>query len=156
MTAPASTENLKFATLPNAPVATIMSLKSEALWLDLGWAKTTEDNNLGDAATAALKWIDVTNATLSGAAAEILAQSEALWDTKDWVASNPSVPATGATAGTPGTFTPAGATHPANLAAMTGLTASPATAWTTGQSVKPADNSDAHWTGTAWAAGLAP
>src|SRR5215471_8172690 len=61
--------------------------------------------------------------------------------------------ATGATAGTPGTFTPAGAQAPANLAAMTGLTASPATAWTTGQYVVLGDATSAHWTGTAWAAG---
>jgi hypothetical protein len=64
-------------------------------------------------------------------------------------------PATGATAGTPGTFTPAGSTIPADLAAMTSLTATPATAWTTGQSVVLGDTSHASWTGTAWAAGPA-
>lgn len=64
--------------------------------------------------------------------------------------------ATGATAGKPGTFTPAGSAPRANLAAMSGITASPATAWTTGQYVVLGDNSHAHWTSTAWAAGDAP
>lgn len=66
-----------------------------------------------------------------------------------------SVLATGATAGTPGSFTPSGATPPANLAALTGITASPSSAWTTGQYIVLGDGSHAHWTGTAWAAGNA-
>jgi hypothetical protein len=66
------------------------------------------------------------------------------------------VPATGATAGTPGNFTPAGCFTPANLAAMAGLNAVPALAWSTGQYVQPADGSDAHWSGTAWVVGTAP
>lgn len=62
--------------------------------------------------------------------------------------------ATGATATTtPGTFTPAGASKPANLAAMTGLTASPATTWTTGQHVVLGDGTKAYWNGTAWVSG---
>ena len=64
--------------------------------------------------------------------------------------------ATGSSAGTPGSFTPGGSTAPANLAAMSTVTASPTTAWTTGQYVVLGDNSHAHWTGTAWAAGDAP
>jgi hypothetical protein len=66
------------------------------------------------------------------------------------------IPATGATAGTPGTFTPTGASAPENLAAMSGITASPATVWTTGQSVVLGDASHAHWNGTAWVAGVKP
>jgi hypothetical protein len=65
--------------------------------------------------------------------------------------------ATGATAGTPGTFTPGGATTPANLAALQGATppvvASPATAWTTGQHVVLGDAAHAFWNSTAWTAG---
>jgi hypothetical protein len=66
--------------------------------------------------------------------------------------------ATGATAGTPGTFTPGGSTPPANVAGMTGLTASPTTAWTTGQYVQTGTAGGAghaYWNGTAWAAGQA-
>ncbi|MFD7738057.1 hypothetical protein [Kitasatospora sp. NPDC059800] len=65
-------------------------------------------------------------------------------------------PATGATAGTPGSFTPTGAVTPANLAAMTSLAASPTTAWTAGKHVLLGDASKAHWSGTAWVAGQAP
>jgi hypothetical protein len=83
----------------------------------------------------------------------------AIMPTESYSADLPgSVAATGATtiAGTPGHFTPAGATAPANLAAMTGLTASPATAWTTGQHVVLGDGSHAYWNASAWTAGDAP
>lgn len=65
--------------------------------------------------------------------------------------------ATGATAGTPGAFTPPGSIAPANLAELTAgnITANPATAWTTGQRVTLLDGSTAHWSGTAWVAGNA-
>ena len=67
--------------------------------------------------------------------------------------------ATGATAGTPGAFTPSGAVVPANLAALQGaspaVVASPTTAWTTGESVNLGTGS-AHWDGSAYVAGLAP
>jgi len=63
--------------------------------------------------------------------------------------------ATGATAGIPGAFTPAGAARPATLAALQAgsVTASPATAWTAGQYVRLDDETQANWTGSAWAAG---
>ena len=64
--------------------------------------------------------------------------------------------ATGATAGLPGTFTPAGATPPANIAAMVGIVASPATNWTIGQHVEMGNGSDCNWNGTAWVAGIHP
>jgi len=70
----------------------------------------------------------------------------------DWTTPG-AVAATGATAGTPGTFTPAGSVRPANLAGMTGITATPATAWTIGQHVVLADTSHAHWNATAWVVG---
>jgi len=68
----------------------------------------------------------------------------------------PPVTATGATAGTPGAFTPAGATTPSNLAGMSGVTASPTTAWTTGQYVQTGDAVHCFWNGTAWMTGNAP
>jgi hypothetical protein len=75
----------------------------------------------------------------------------------------PPVPATGATAGTPGTWTPAGSTPPASVADLqagvpNAVTASPATAWTTGQYVQtatPLAAGRAFWNGTAWVAGTA-
>lgn len=69
-------------------------------------------------------------------------------------AAGPAAP-TGATAGTPGTFTPAGSSEPYSLADLAGVTASPATAWTTGQYIQLGDGTDAYWNGTAWVAGIA-
>lgn len=72
------------------------------------------------------------------------------------IENDPAVPATGATSGIPGSFTPAGSSIPANFAAMATIVASPATAWTTGQYVPLGDGSKAYWTGTAWAPGAKP
>ena len=75
----------------------------------------------------------------------------------DWVRTWPTViAATGAVAGTPGTFTPVGAQPPANITAMGAVTATPSSAWTTGQSVVLSDASHVHWSGTAWVAGTTP
>ena len=73
----------------------------------------------------------------------------------------PTIPATGATAGIPGGWTPAGSTPPATVADLISgtpnvVTASPATAWTTGQYVQTQTAGvagRAHWGGTAWVAG---
>jgi hypothetical protein len=79
----------------------------------------------------------------------------------DWNMTGPyatdfgAVTATGATTGAPGYYTPSGASVPANLAALTGITASPATAWATGQYVITADLLAAHWSSSAWVAGKA-
>jgi hypothetical protein len=70
-----------------------------------------------------------------------------------------AIPATGATAGTPGTWTPSGSTPPVSPAAMTGITASPATAWTSGQYVQTqlaGAPGETCWTGSAWVGGRAP
>lgn len=69
-----------------------------------------------------------------------------------------AVASTGATAGTPGTWTPSGSTPPATSTAATtaGVTASPATAWTSGQYVQGSTagtGGEMNWTGSAWAAG---
>jgi len=64
---------------------------------------------------------------------------------------------TGATAGTPGAFTPAGAAIPGSLADLQSLGAlGETTAWTEGQNVVLGDGSLAHWDGTAWDVGAAP
>lgn len=70
------------------------------------------------------------------------------------------VQATGATAGTPGTWTPSGSAIPANAAGATSaaIVASPTTAWTTGQYVQGSTagtGGQMHWSGTAWVAGKA-
>jgi len=65
--------------------------------------------------------------------------------------------ATGATAGTPGEFTPTGNRIPADLAELQGsaIAASPSTAWTAGQYVVLGDASQAHWDGDSWESGAA-
>lgn len=71
----------------------------------------------------------------------------------------PVIPATGATAGIPGTFTPAGSTPPADVSGMAGLVASPLTAWTSGQYVQTGTAGAAgrsSWSGTDWVGGAAP
>jgi hypothetical protein len=71
---------------------------------------------------------------------------------------NTKPPSTGATAGAPGTWTPPGSQPPANAADLGGVTASPATAWTTGQYVQtgtPGAAGQVHWSGTAWVVGVA-
>jgi len=72
------------------------------------------------------------------------------------IITNGLVKATGAAAGSPGTFTPATGYAPLNLAGLTGVTAAPATAWTTGQRVVLNDGTNAYWNGTTWTAGIAP
>jgi hypothetical protein len=84
--------------------------------------------------------------------------SEAYWDGNSWeLGRKPAsvIAATGAVAGIPGHYTPTGAANPANLAGLSSVTASPTSAWTTGQFVNLADASRAHWTGSAWAANAA-
>jgi hypothetical protein len=72
----------------------------------------------------------------------------------------PAVPATGATAGTPGGWTPTGSAPPATFAALQAgsVVASPATAWGTGEYVQTGTSGtagEAHWDGSAWVAGKA-
>src|SRR4029453_13928212 len=80
---------------------------------------TPLSGDVGDASSIDLEW------------------SIAGWTTLPTTNETPAPPATGATAGTPGTWTPAGSTPPADAAALIAGTpntvvASPATAWTTG------------------------
>lgn len=67
----------------------------------------------------------------------------------------PPIPPTGATAGSPGAWTPTGAEPPATLAEANGLGYSGA-AWTAGQYVELADGSDVYWNGATFVAGRAP
>ncbi|MET0464727.1 MAG: hypothetical protein ABW007_16315 [Chitinophagaceae bacterium] len=68
--------------------------------------------------------------------------------------------ATGATAGIPGTWTPGGSTPPSDVASLiaSSITATPNTAWTTGQFVQTGTAGapgQGYWNGTAWVAGTA-
>lgn len=69
----------------------------------------------------------------------------------------PYVAPTGATPGSPGSFTPSDATVPYDLDDLQSLGAlGQSTAWTINQHVVLGDGSYAHWNGTAWASGKAP
>lgn len=71
----------------------------------------------------------------------------------------PVVNATGAIAGAPGSWVPAGSVPPANVAGAAGLTAAPSTPWTVGQYVQTGTAGAAgetYWNGTAYVAGRAP
>jgi hypothetical protein len=90
--------------------------------------------------------------------------SDLTWDivgtpTLDFDGGAGPIAATGATAGTPGSFTPSGAVVPANLAALQAaspaVVASPLTLWTVGQNVVLGTGT-AHWDSDSWAAGAAP
>lgn len=72
---------------------------------------------------------------------------------------HPTPKATGATAGIPGSWTPAGSTPPASVASIGSVVATPATPWTTGQYVQTGTAGAAGratWSGTAWVGGVAP
>lgn len=75
--------------------------------------------------------------------------------TRDYTSGNGAVAATGATAGTPGTWTPSGSNPPATAASAGAVTASPSSAWTTGQYVQ-GGSEQMHWDGSAWVTGAAP
>lgn len=68
------------------------------------------------------------------------------------------VPATGATAGTPGTWAPENSYAPADMAelVLSDPTASPSTDWSAGSYVQLRDGSIAHWDGDEWVEGTAP
>lgn len=67
------------------------------------------------------------------------------------------VPATGFTAGSPATSTPVNSYAPLDLTELIAdaPTATPSTAWTTGQYVALRNGTFAHWNGTAWVADIA-
>jgi hypothetical protein len=88
-------------------------------------------------------------------------QTHAYWDGTKFVSGEapaPIVIATGATAGSPGTWTPAGSVPPASFAdaALASVTATPSALWSAGQYVVLGDVSHAYWDGAAWVVGDGP
>lgn len=130
-------------TIENAPLA--LNIKGELYGANEAWGVGPYgDNpleNVSGAPAGALRYVGITTVQPPD-------------DTDGCVA---ILPATGATAGTPGTWTPPNAAPPMTLADLSSadpeITATPATAWTTGQHVVLGDGSHAHWSGTAWVVG---
>ena len=108
------------------------SIEPQVMTTTPGWSNSAADSGISSRETP-IPGVDMTQA--------------------GWSNNGPA--STGATAGIPGAFTPAGSDTPNALALMTGVTASPATAWTVGQYVKLGDGSFAHWSGSAWVVGAA-
>jgi hypothetical protein len=83
------------------------------------------------------------------------------WDGKQWQAGitpepdAPEVPtlATGATAGSPGVFTPDGSIIPDS---MYGVSPHPVTRWSSGQYIVTSTNEEFYWNGKSWTVGRAP
>lgn len=119
-----------------------------------------EKRQIGVASVTAVEPDQQTRGEVEGQAVTFTWQEDPLFNDAPFWQWGPAVPgtaivATGATAGTPGTFTPEGAS-PANLAALQALGAlGQTTAWTTGQHVVLGDASQAHWDGDSWETGAA-
>jgi hypothetical protein len=119
----------------------------------------TEKRQEGVATITAVEPDQQTRGEVEGAAVTFQWQEDALFNSAPFWQWGPAIPGaavapTGVTAGTPGSFTPAGATVPADLTALQALGAlGQTTAWTTGQSVVLGDSSSAHWDGDSWESG---
>jgi hypothetical protein len=106
---------------------------------------TPLSGDVGDASSFDLEW------SISG------------WTNVPTTNTSGTAAATGATSGAPGTWTPSGSTPPATVANLqagtpNAVTASPTTAWVTGDYVQTGEAGapgEAHWDGAAWAAGRA-
>jgi len=119
-----------------------------------------EKRQIGVASVTAVEPDQQTRGETEGQAVTFTWQEDELFNGApfwQWGPAKPgSNPATGATAGTPGAFTPSGSTAPASLAALQAAGAlGQTTAWTTGQHVVLGDASLAHWDGDSWAIGAA-
>jgi hypothetical protein len=132
-------------TIENAPLA--LGLKGELYGANAAWGVGPYDDNPLDntlgVPEGALRYIGTTT----------------VQPPDDTIGCVPITPATGATAGTPGTWTPANSAPPATFPSLTSanpaIVASPLTPWTTGENVVLGDGSKVHWSGTAWIAGVA-
>lgn len=101
--------------------------------------------------------------TVEGNAVTFTWREDELFNGKPFWQWGPAVPGapvvvqpTGVVAGTPGHFTPIGATPPASIAELRALGALGQTdAWTTGQYVEYGAGMKAHWGGSDWATGEA-
>jgi hypothetical protein len=119
-----------------------------------------EKRQLGVAAITAVEPDQSERGSVEGSNVTFTWQEHDLFNGAPFWQWGPAVPGTlavtGATAGTPGSFTPEGATAPADLASLQAMGAlGQTTAWATGEYVVLGDASQAHWSGTAWAADAA-
>ena len=139
------------STLPGLVVVTGVTAGSPGTW-----APANASPPLNLATLQAKGALGQTGAWTAGQYVILYDGSNAYWNGTAWVAGVVPSPPTGALAGAPGSFTPAGCAIPATLAALQALGALGQTAaWTAGQYVVLGNASNAYWNGTAWTAGIA-
>ena len=119
-----------------------------------------EKRRVGVAAITGIEPDQQERGSVEGANVTFTWQEDPLFNNAPFWQWGPAVPGsvtpTGATAGTPGSFTPDGSAIPADLTALQSLgSLGQTTAWTTGEYVNLGDGSKAYWNGTAWASGTA-
>jgi hypothetical protein len=139
-------------TIENAAVTFVIS--NAATKGGAGWGVGPYDVVLDDADAASPLLEEITDTNHVHVQLTEVAPPE---PSDDCLASGPR--STSGIAGTPGTYGPADSyarTSFADLTVSPSLTASPGTAWTTGQHIVLGDSSHAYWNGTIWVAGNAP
>lgn len=119
-----------------------------------------EKRQIGVASVTAVELDQQERGSVEGAAVTFTWAEHDLFNGAPYWQYGPAIPGTtpaptGAAAGTPGSFTPNGATLPTNITALRSLgDLGQATAWTTGQYVT-IGTGQVHWDGTDWKTGAA-
>lgn len=130
------------------------------LFTSTKYRNKTEDRQLGVVFVSAVEPDKAERGSVKGAVVTLTyVEHELFNDAPFWHVSLPAPPATitptGITRGTPGSFTPAGATVPATIAALRALgSLGQTTAWTTGQYIV-IGTGNVSWDGTDWKTGVA-
>ena len=120
-----------------------------------------EKRQLGVAYVSAVELDQAERGSVEGASVTFTWLEHDLFEGSPFWQFGPAIPGAapqpiGATAGTPGTFSPSGAQVPSTIAGLRALGAlGQTTAWTTGQYVEYGSGQKAHWNGTDWATGEA-
>ena len=120
-----------------------------------------EKRQIGVAYVSAVELDQAERGSVEGASVTFTWLEHDLFEGSPFWQFGPAVPGaalqpTGATAGTPGTFTPTGAQAPATITALRNLgDLGQTTKWTTGQYIEYGNAQKAHWDGDAWATGAA-
>lgn len=131
------------------------------LFTSTKYRNKTEDRQIGVAYVSAVEPDKAERGSVKGSVVTLTyVEHELFSDAPFWQVSLPALGATitptGVTAGTPGSFSPVGATAPANITALRALgPLGQTTAWTTGQYVVLANAAQVSWDGTDWKTGAA-
>lgn len=131
------------------------------LFTSTKYRNKTEDRQIGVAYVSAVEPDKAERGSVKGAVVTLTyVEHELFNEAPFWQVTLPAptttITPTGVTPGTPGSFTPAGATVPSTIAELRALGAlGQTTAWTTGQYVVYGSSSHAHWDGTDWQTGNA-